>query len=76
MEKANRSAHATAPDGNDSHLRLRSNQVTTARFAGRLSGNQEFIAEPDSEETQSLLKRQPDAVRSPDSIPPCGIDSL
>lgn len=33
--------------------------VATAPFAGRLGGNQEFIASPDD---RSLLERQPDAV--------------
>lgn len=36
-------------------------RVATLRFAGRLGGNQEFIASPDD---QSLLKKQPDAVRN------------
>lgn len=36
--------------------------VTTAVFAGRLGGNQGFVADADSEGDRNLLKRQPDAV--------------
>ena len=44
-------------------MRLRP-AIANAHFAGRIGGNQEFIADPDSDDTQSLLKRQPDAVSS------------
>ncbi|QIW97353.1 hypothetical protein AMS68_002871 [Peltaster fructicola] len=37
-------------------------RVANITFAGRLGGNQEFIADPDSEEAQALLKKQPDAA--------------
>ncbi|KAK4505120.1 hypothetical protein PRZ48_003083 [Zasmidium cellare] len=36
--------------------------VADAQFAGRLGGNQEFIADVNDEDAQSLLKKQPDAV--------------
>lgn len=36
--------------------------VATTKFAGRLGGNQEFIADTTDDDAQSLLKRQADAV--------------
>ncbi|KAF2158423.1 hypothetical protein M409DRAFT_71658 [Zasmidium cellare ATCC 36951] len=36
--------------------------VADAQFAGRLGGNQEFIADVNDEDAQSLLKKQPDAA--------------
>ena len=38
---------------------VESTRIVDARFAGRLGGNQEFIAKPDD---NGLLKEQPDAV--------------
>ena len=37
--------------------------IASAPFAGRIGGNQEFIATGDDEATEEILKRQPDAVR-------------
>ena len=37
--------------------------VASAPFAGRIGGNQEFIAIGDDEATEEILKKQPDAVR-------------
>ena len=39
-----------------------STRIVDARFAGRLGGNQEFIAKPDD---NGLLREQPDAVSYP-----------
>ena len=36
--------------------------AAVATFAGRLGGNQQFIADADSDETKPLLKQQADAV--------------
>ena len=36
--------------------------VRQAPFAGRIGGNQEFVAIAGDEETEALLSRQPDAV--------------
>jgi hypothetical protein len=36
--------------------------VTAAPFAGRLGGNQDFIADKHDEDAKRLLKKHPDAV--------------
>lgn len=36
--------------------------IRQAPFAGRIGGNQEFIAIGDDEESEAILKKQPDAV--------------
>ena len=41
----------------------RRHAVATAPFAGRIGGNQEFIASGYDEESEEILKKQPDAVR-------------
>lgn len=43
----------------EEYIRLRS---TPLKYAGRLGGNQEFIVNPSDPDTQSLLKRIPDAA--------------
>lgn len=43
-------------------MAMGANRVSTANFAGRIGGNQEFIADPADEDTHSLLRKQPDAV--------------
>ena len=37
--------------------------IRQAPFAGRIGGNQEFVALGDDEESEAILRRQPDAVR-------------
>lgn len=36
--------------------------VRQAPFAGRIGGNQEFVTLGDDEESEAILKKQPDAV--------------
>lgn len=72
MSKNEREVDVEMPPASDddpaafgrSRARLQ-NAVASAPFAGRIGGNQEFIADPDDEESQELLKKQPDAVGSP-----------
>ena len=52
-------------DGLESALRLRGGKLPalrTAPFAGRIGGNQEFIAAADDESEEAIRKKQPDAV--------------
>ena len=51
----------THPDQTLSTLRTRK-ATTDAQFAGRLGGNQDFIA--DADDQKSLLAKQPDAVEA------------
>lgn len=48
-------------EGLESSLRKRP-AVSTTTFAGRLGGNQAFVADDASESGQMLLSKQPDAV--------------
>ena len=60
-----RRADAEDRDDPPAFSRLMSmHRVASAPFAGRIGGNQEFIATGDDEATEEILKRQPDAVRS------------
>lgn len=42
--------------------RRKRNAVANTPFAGRIGGNQAFVATDDSEETEEILRKQPDAV--------------
>ena len=67
MEKG--SSIAAMADTNDptaigvpTQLRQRKN-VSSAPFAGRVGGNQEFTVTSDDDKAEAILKKQPDAVR-------------
>ncbi len=48
----------------DGSLRSRRRDpIRNAPFAGRIGGNQAFIATDDSVESEEILRKQPDAVR-------------
>ena len=65
MEKNQQEASQTTAidDFAQTVVRRRPNTaVAVTAFAGRLGGNQEFIADHDSDSDKSLLQKQPDAV--------------
>lgn len=55
-------ARSRGPAALRESLRRRSAAVRQTPFAGRIGGNQEFVADGDDEDTEELLKKQPDAV--------------
>ena len=56
---ADTAAYMAAPDSHLNGQVTKKSRVVDTTFAGRLGGNQEFIAGSDH---SSLLKRQPDAI--------------
>jgi hypothetical protein len=64
---------AGVPAGDDpaAFARPRLRKVANTAFAGRIGGNQEFVALNENEESQALLEKQPDAVSCDVYAEPC-----
>ena len=65
VEKKDANRQVPANDDPASFVQVRrkaQDRVRQAPFAGRIGGNQEFVELGDDEESEAILKRQPDAV--------------